>query len=707
MAAQPGSISAQAAANTLTGGELLPLDQEIGSPVAATALVVGQGYRIVSLGTTNWQTCGAGATAAVGTVFKCEATGTGTGTAQRVDTRKATAQAIAALAGVAAAITAHGAEADPHPGYTTAQELATALQAYLTTAAAAQAYQPLDSDLTAIADLAGQTAFGRAFLALVNEAGARDYIGIGPDDSLTLTGLTLTGLATLPHIHGGLAGELYAHVKNSSGGALAAVTPLRITGTVGDTATLEVAPADAASSATMPALFVLSQALASNEAGHATMLGEITGVNTAGLTPGAPLFVAVGGGLTATRPASNAQQVATVGRVHATTGSIHVLPWPVLGTAAAAAIGDFATAAQGTLAASAIQPGALATALASYALLTDPRLTDSREWSASTVTQAEAEAGTATTRRAWTAERVRQAVAAWWNSITSSLGRSLVAATTQVEARGVIGAGTSNLVLGTSAPSALGATASAGSAETAAPIDHIHPFPTAAQVGAASPAGTGLEIQFRSSSTTFGAAFGSSVDAQGNVTLGGRLTAKDQLTLSDDGSFTIALQTAALTRNQYITYPNATGTVALVPGISGQTVCNINGSLAATDTTYDPTTGTRFTKVFGYGSNSGGTVTQATNKSTGVTLNTPTGRITMNSANLAANAVATFTLTNSQISATDVVATSIVSGGTQCGYVLDARAAAGSATISLRNVSGGDLAEAVVIAFAVIKASID
>lgn len=46
----------------------------------------------------------------------------------------------------------------------------------------------------------------------------------------------------------------------------------------------------------------------------------------------------------------------------------------------------------------------------------DPRLADAREWSASTVTQAEAEAGTATTRRAWTAQRVFQAVAAWWSA---------------------------------------------------------------------------------------------------------------------------------------------------------------------------------------------------------------------------------------------------------------------------------------------------
>lgn len=44
----------------------------------------------------------------------------------------------------------------------------------------------------------------------------------------------------------------------------------------------------------------------------------------------------------------------------------------------------------------------------------DARLTDAREWTASTVTQAEAEAGAATTRSAWTAQRVFQAIAAWW-----------------------------------------------------------------------------------------------------------------------------------------------------------------------------------------------------------------------------------------------------------------------------------------------------
>lgn len=51
----------------------------------------------------------------------------------------------------------------------------------------------------------------------------------------------------------------------------------------------------------------------------------------------------------------------------------------------------------------------------------DTRLSDAREWTAATVDQAEAEAGTATTRRAWTAERVKQAIAAWWNGIVGTV----------------------------------------------------------------------------------------------------------------------------------------------------------------------------------------------------------------------------------------------------------------------------------------------
>ena len=44
----------------------------------------------------------------------------------------------------------------------------------------------------------------------------------------------------------------------------------------------------------------------------------------------------------------------------------------------------------------------------------DARLSDAREWTAATVTQAEAEAGADTNRKAWTVQRIWQAIAAWW-----------------------------------------------------------------------------------------------------------------------------------------------------------------------------------------------------------------------------------------------------------------------------------------------------
>ena len=106
----------------------------------------------------------------------------------------------------------------------------------------------------------------------------------------------------------------------------------------------------------------------------------------------------------------------------------------------------------------------------------------------------------------------------------------------------------------------------------------------------------------------------------------------------------------------------------------------------------------------GYITGEGGTVTQATSKATAVTLNKKCGRITMNAASLAAATTVTFTLTNSTIAATDLLVLNHVSGGTAGAYLLNAQAAAGSASINVRNVTAGALAEAIVIGFAVIKA---
>ena len=109
----------------------------------------------------------------------------------------------------------------------------------------------------------------------------------------------------------------------------------------------------------------------------------------------------------------------------------------------------------------------------------------------------------------------------------------------------------------------------------------------------------------------------------------------------------------------------------------------------------------------GYTAAAQGTVTQATSKSTAVTLNKPSGRITMDAASLATATNATFTLTNSFISANDTVVLTISGGQATAGsYNVFANSlAAGSVSISLRNISGGSLSEAIVLNFAIIHCS--
>jgi len=104
----------------------------------------------------------------------------------------------------------------------------------------------------------------------------------------------------------------------------------------------------------------------------------------------------------------------------------------------------------------------------------------------------------------------------------------------------------------------------------------------------------------------------------------------------------------------------------------------------------------------GYGTGSGGTVTQLTSKSTGVTLNKTNGQITMNAAALSNGASVAFNLTNSTISNTDLLLTNCSSNS---GYTVTCTSCTvGSANIRVTNISGGSLSEAVVINFAVIKA---
>ena len=383
MALIPGSISAQGTAAALTGEELLAINQELGPVITATALVIGNSYRIKTLGTTNWAAVGATATPALGNEFRCDAVGTGTGTAQRIVTRTTTTQDVADLAAAGTGGGATNLSYDP-------------------------ATREIDSSsgTGAILPLAGAVIGGVAVAGLLPAAGAARLDQLSEGGTPTFTGLTVTGTATATQFDGNLTGAVSAHCRNTSGVSLAALTPLFVSGSQGGTTILEVVAARGDTPGLMPAAGLALAALGTSGSaagGHLVSAGPIRGVNTAGLVSGQELFVAPAGGITPTQPTTGeVQVVATVGRVHANTGTVVVNPGPAL--SAVAFTGAYSDLSN--------RPGE--------------------------ISQAEAEAGAETVFRLWSAQRWRQAVAAWWASITSSTGRNLVAAADPAAARSVL-----------------------------------------------------------------------------------------------------------------------------------------------------------------------------------------------------------------------------------------------------------------------------
>ena len=130
MTQTPLTISQLPDLGSVQGSDRLVLDR-IGAAVTAGAFVVGQAYQIVSVGNTSFTAIGAESNT-VGAYFVATGAGTGTGTAGPINTGDAPLSAVAALLGgdpagtAAAAIVAHVAAADAHPGYTTPQEAAAA-----------------------------------------------------------------------------------------------------------------------------------------------------------------------------------------------------------------------------------------------------------------------------------------------------------------------------------------------------------------------------------------------------------------------------------------------------------------------------------------------------------------------------------------------------------------------------------------------------
>ena len=122
---------------------------------------------------------------------------------------------------------------------------------------------------------------------------------------------------------------------------------------------------------------------------------------------------------------------------------------------------------------------------------------------------------------------------------------------------------------------------------------------------------------------------------------------------------------------------------------------NVSGNLLATG------------GALGYGVGAGGTVVQATSKSTAVTLNKPSGYITTSSSELAGGATVVFRFNNSSVSAdgSDVLSFT-VAGYDADRYTVSASIfAPGVCSVSIKNNTAASLSEAIPINFAVIKAA--
>jgi hypothetical protein len=120
--------------------------------------------------------------------------------------------------------------------------------------------------------------------------------------------------------------------KNTSGSTITKGTPVYVTGTVGSSFRVEVAPADASNSAKMPAVGVLETDLAHNGEGYAVTGGLLKNLTTdpidsTNTASNDTIYVKAGGGLTMTKPTGTnlIQNIGKVGRVNSSNaGSIVV-----------------------------------------------------------------------------------------------------------------------------------------------------------------------------------------------------------------------------------------------------------------------------------------------------------------------------------------------------------------------------------------------
>jgi hypothetical protein len=185
-----------------------------------------------------------------------------------------------------------------------------------------------------------------------------------------------------------------------------------------------------------------------------------------------------------------------------------------------------------------------------------------------------------------------------------------------------------------------------------------------------------------------------------STTADGASSPTERMRISSTGLVTVAgtLEGATVSTSGVAAHLDLTGTTLSADG----TDTNINITISPKGTGE-----VIITKPFGYGgSGTGGTVTQLTSRTTGVTLNKLSGQITLFAATaLSGHASNEFTLTNSFIDPTDVVHVCFASGLTGASYGVTVTAVnSGSCKITVSNFSNSATpADTPVLNFVVIK----
>ena len=217
--------------------------------------------------------------------------------------------------------------------------------------------------------------------------------------------------------------------------------------------------------------------------------------------------------------------------------------------------------------------------------------------------------------------------------------------------------------LATVAPLVAG-TATVGTSTLTARQDHIHPV----QTSVTGNAGTATKLQ--TARTINGVSF----DGSANIIV------SDSTAVKLTGNETIA-GIKTFSSSPIVPTPTTTGNVITMDNIIQKTAVGI-----------------------GYGTGSGGTVTQLTSKSTEVTLNKPTGTIITHPEGVIYGQIVYFNVNNSLVTDDDSIAIQTKYNDSKgLKYTVSAILANGAFVVRLTNISGITLSENVVITYTIIK----